>query len=807
MRIDFIEIKNFRRLAAVRLDFSEKTTLFVGANNSGKTSAITSLRYFLIQQNAFSVYDIPLALWPCIDELGEAFEKAENEEPQYKWKEILPSLDVWLKVSEGELHHVSHLIPTLDWSPDKGIGVRLQLEPKKLDELQKAYVNAKKASFDTLNAGQPDKTPESPIDDQEEKEQEGTEQEGTAQEDTKQEETEQEGGDGTRNSFSLWPENFMDFLKKRMSGSLTVKAYLLDPSKKKAPSDGVARPQKLPDDVEPLEDNPFKGLIRIDEVPAHRGLSDYSGTSGDGDESDQDERGRRQLLTSQLKTYYGKHLDPLKAPEPSDITALQAIHEAQVAFDERLKDCFKTSLDELEQLGYPGVANPRLIISTSIKPVEGLKHQSAVQYDVTPTNNKGVTPYRLPEQCNGLGYQNLISMVFRLISFRDDWMKVGKAARTDEETGVSTISLPPLHLILLEEPEAHLHVQVQQVFIRKAYDVLRQHPDLKDKKSPLSTQLVVSTHSSHVAHEVDFAHMRYFRRHPARNSNETPSSTVINLSEVFGTQDETAQWVSRYLQATHADLFFADGAILVEGAAERMLVPHFIRHHYKDLHSCYVTLMEVGGSHAHRLAPLIEHLGLNTLIITDIDAVEGTTRHKKARPERGADLLTGNNVLKKLHPEKESLDELLDLTEDKKERVYDDSFSIRVAYQKPVQVTLKEKEESSEAIPRTFEDALVFENINLFRKANGTGLLKKFKEAVTSKNDISELSQALFDALTSGNKAGFALDMLYSQDPALINLPEYIHNGLKWLENKLLLRQKEVLLKENESTKALSEGT
>ena len=52
-------------------------------------------------------------------------------------------------------------------------------------------------------------------------------------------------------------------------------------------------------------------------------------------------------------------------------------------------------------------------------------------------------------------------------------------------------------------------------------------------------------------------------------------------------------------------------------------------------------------------------------------------------------------------------------------------------------LSLKEKEESSEAIPRTFEDALVFENINLFREANGPGLLKKFKEAVTSKNDIS----------------------------------------------------------------------
>ena len=130
MRIDFIEILNFRRLAAVRIDFSENTTLFVGANNSGKTSAITSLRYFLIQQNAFSVYDIPLALWKKIDEIGDAFENSEIEELPHKWKKILPALDVWLNVSGNEIHHVAHLIPTLDWSPDKGIGVRLQLEPK-----------------------------------------------------------------------------------------------------------------------------------------------------------------------------------------------------------------------------------------------------------------------------------------------------------------------------------------------------------------------------------------------------------------------------------------------------------------------------------------------------------------------------------------------------------------------------------------------------------------------------------------------------------------------------------------------------
>ena len=61
--------------------------------------------------------------------------------------------------------------------------------------------------------------------------------------------------------------------------------------------------------------------------------------------------------------------------------------------------------------------------------------------------------------------------------------------------------IEPLHIILVEEPEAHLHAQVQQVFIRKAYDVLRNHARLKEKKD-FCTQLIISTHSSHIAHEL-----------------------------------------------------------------------------------------------------------------------------------------------------------------------------------------------------------------------------------------------------------------------------------------------------------------
>ena len=49
MHIEFVEIANFRKLLSARVDLSPQTTLFVGANNSGKTSAMLALRRFLTQ--------------------------------------------------------------------------------------------------------------------------------------------------------------------------------------------------------------------------------------------------------------------------------------------------------------------------------------------------------------------------------------------------------------------------------------------------------------------------------------------------------------------------------------------------------------------------------------------------------------------------------------------------------------------------------------------------------------------------------------------------------------------------------------
>jgi len=425
---------------------------------------------------------------------------------------------------------------------------------------------------------------------------------------------------------ALWPQNLVEFLQRRLKAFFTVRAYVLNPAACVDPEQGKAKPQLL-NGSEPIDGDPFRGLIRIDEISAQRGL----GVAGeDNSEDGAVVVSASRKLSVQLRQYYTRHLDPFENPDAQDLLALKAIEEAQKAFNLRLSDGFKSSLNEMHKLGYPGVTDPKLNISTRLRPVEGLNHDAAVQFVVPIHDGEKATDLYLPEGSNGLGYQNLISMVFRLMAFRDSWMRVGKAKHKASDDAI----IPPLHLVLIEEPEVHLHTQVQQVFIRQAHKILRNHHDLGASPN-FATQMVVSTHSSHIVHECEFDSLRYFRRLPG-GDKAIPTSCVVNLENAFGTDPDTKRFVTRYLRVTHCDLLFADAAVLIEGPAERILVPNFVNYHpeFEKLSESYITWLEIGGSHAHKLRSLIEKIGLTTLIITDIDSCNAAGA--SASPIRGA---------------------------------------------------------------------------------------------------------------------------------------------------------------------------
>lgn len=766
MLIKFVEIANFRKLLSVRVDLAEKQTLFVGANNSGKSSAMLALRRFLVPKRCpFEIHDLTLSHWPEIDRIGQSWIDANKADEPVElsldpWLPLLPTIDLWLDVDAGEMHHVRDLIPTLDW--EGGIlGVRLRYEPVKLEDLFKDFIGAvNDAKALRVAAAEAHAT-----------------------------KVAADGADSPQPKLTLWPATLVDYLSRRLSKNFAIRAYTLDPAKVQSPPQGgQAIPQVLPSTSLPLEGEPLKGLVRVHDIAAQRGFGEEPPREDDED-APAGSPGSR--LSDQLRSYYSKHLDPAKGPDADDLGALQAIEAAQDAFDQKLTESFAAAFSEVEGMGYPGVTDPRPRVSTRLKAIDGLNHASAVTFVVDVTSAEGeetIPVLRLPENNNGLGYQNLISMIFRLMSFRDSWMRVGKSGRTDPSTVIE-----PLHLVLVEEPEAHLHAQVQQVFINKAYEVLRAHSEL-GLTNLRRTQLVVSTHSSHVAHEVSFACLRYFRRLPAGMISRIPVSTVINLTDVFGTGTETANFVTRYLRAQHADLFFADAAILVEGPAERMIVPNFIRTNYPILSKSYVTLLEIGGSHAHRLRTLIEHLGLLTLVITDLDSqAAGTT--SAAQPAPGAGQTTNNATLRQWVPIRGYVDELWGATPAERtfEEASDPLFAVRAAYQLPVDITLPGSTTIETAYPYTFEDALAFENLEFFKTLAGTGLVAKFRTAIEVGGSVSAVGAEFFDALRNGKKAEFALDLINAATFETLTVPGYIADGLSWLQERLKKKQIEIL--------------
>jgi predicted ATP-dependent endonuclease of OLD family len=130
MNITFIEIQNFRKLKSVRIDLSKQTTLLVGANNSGKTSATLALRYFLVEPKMFSTNDFTLSNWALIESIAAGWETQAATQnaaaPSLDaWEPALPSLDVWLEIGASEIHYVRRLLPTLDWAGG-ALGVRLR---------------------------------------------------------------------------------------------------------------------------------------------------------------------------------------------------------------------------------------------------------------------------------------------------------------------------------------------------------------------------------------------------------------------------------------------------------------------------------------------------------------------------------------------------------------------------------------------------------------------------------------------------------------------------------------------------------
>lgn len=724
MKIRSVHIRNYRKLKNCHIDFGKKETVFVGANNSGKTSAISAFVWFLKNTDKFTLKEFTATNWALINAIGDKWLEGESADEAllnpHQWDDIVPSMDVWINVEDGEQYRVNHLIPSLRTWDGKKVGVRGQYAPKDVEKLYTAYKDAKIKAYN-LEKTEEWKNADSP---------------------------------------ELYPRNLCDFLGKgsNLREYFNVKYYIIDPALDPIDEDKVQATPELA-----LDNNPLMELIRVDTILASRDFSDPEGQT----DSDID------TLSKQFQQYCKSYDQEYEELTLGDLKLVGGIAKANKIYDEKLKKTFEIPVGELKNINYPGFQNPEITIQSKIQIEEAIKHDSAVQFAI-----QGLEELVLPEKYNGLGYRNLISIYLKLIDFREKWLKTLSNGKNIE----------PIHLVFVEEPEAHLHAQAQQVFVKKAFDALCNSKLIKDNPW-LNTQLVLSTHSNHVVNELDLNCMRYFKR-VIDDSDKIPISKVVNLSNTFGTDDETKQFVTRYIRLTHCDIFFSDAVIFVEGPAEKILVPSFLAK--AELDSYYISVIEVNGRHAHRFRKLIEKLGIATLIVTDIDATEikvgedGKKRRHSVITAKGNDYKTGNPSVNSWLPEKEQIDDLLMLEE--KEKVID---NVKIAFQTPINVQWdKNKDGYEEICPYTFEDALIFANLELFRQegVKKMGAITTIVNLLKNSESASELQKKIFEKLENKSgfqKADFAVSLLYIDDFVNLVAPVYIKEGLDWMKSYL----------------------
>ena len=732
MHLHSYRIRNYRRLQNVYIELASDISIFVGPNNSGKTSATQALYAFASgSKDKFSLYDFSSACWKVFDALGD-FPEGGAEQPE------LPSisLDLWFEVSASDLYLVIPLLPSTKWHGTQ-VGIRIEFAPRNPMELLRKFRTSRREAKTKAAA-------------------------------LKRREKEK---------YVPWPKSLTDYLKNELPHEFEFKYYVLD----RAQFDDAHKPQEGYEPLllgkEPGGVAILKSLMKVNNVSAQRHLADPAAGTGTG-------AGRSEDLSKRLSRFYKRNLDQRQ----EDHSALRALFDSETGLNEHLADVFKDTLGRLSKLGYPGLHNPRLEIKSALNPSTIMSSQDTRVHYVL---GDGAEALRLPDSYNGLGFKNLIYMVVEILDYHAKWI-------ADKEQRA------PLHLIFVEEPEGHLHAQLQQVFIRNVLDLMR---DGEGDGGAFQSQTVVTTHSPHILYERGFQPIRYFRR---LNIGGEQTTEVLNLSEFYSRTANERDFLQRYLKLTHCDLFFADAAILVEGNVERLLLPVMIENEAASLRSACLSILEVGGAFGHRFKALIEFLGLVALVITDLDSVKlvadaeedenedtefevpnveadqpAVRKSGKACLPSEPDALTSNQTLIQWLPRKQTIAELLAATD--ADKLYQaeggNSFKVRVTYQVPTNVTWNGA--SARLCGRTLEEAFGLENAAWCQAAAQRKIGLKLRGDPATPGDLASglhkrVSGKSFD------KTKFALCVL-TESPENWNVPLYIKEGLHWLESVVSL--------------------
>lgn len=502
-----------------------------------------------------------------------------------------------------------------------------------------------------------------------------------------------------------------------------------------------------------------RNLINLHVIHAKRNVS-----SSDSD------IGKGAILSKLAMDFYNRQTKT-ESPE------LNIINQSIAEMDDKLNGSYEIFFGSFLKKAKNVLALENLCVISDLESKQIVDNHSKVIY--------GDPIHSLPETLSGLGYLNILYLLLQI-----------EIIEREYASGIKEINL-----LIIEEPEAHTHPQMQYVFIKEIKKIIESIPSL---------QVLLTTHSSHIVSQCDFHSIRYFKIN-TRAQNIEIKNFYTELKQKYDKEKEQFKFLTQYLTLYSAELFFAEKVIFIEGDTERLLLPLFMRQFDKEnsedglhppLSSQNITILEA-GTNAKAFAHFLTFFNIKTLIITDIDTTrlkkntelkEDETNNKEWACAVSDDAEnTSNETLRHylsapdrpplINREKESIQEQIFqcwLQKLFSGKLVSCDENIKVAYQLPV--TLAELTYHA----RSFEDAFIFENHANIKKYKDDILGLKNKDELTKiepSNNINyyDLTKNIIDS-----KTAFTSSLLYialTQDDINWTIPHYIKDGLKWIRD------------------------
>ena len=365
----------------------------------------------------------------------------------------------------------------------------------------------------------------------------------------------------------------------------------------------------------------------------------------------------------------------------------------------------------------------------------------------------------LNENSQGLGFSNLIYLHMKLEEF------------------YKSIDSKKVNMFFIEEPESHMHPQMQSIFIRF----------LKNYYTDKKLQGLITTHSNDIARTIGMECLRVIRQ------TEPSKSELFDLSKFKKTlegktteniQEETSfvleNFFDWFFEIGYSELIFADKVILYEGDTERLYIRKLLNlEEFSELRDNYIAFIQVGGAYACNYIDILNYLKIKSLIITDLDYLKSANTLDEVKKSEST-----NATINKVY-------RLVEEKQDKFSPTIKDLYTLQtkkgdIVINNLICVVFQDEESTA----RTLEEAMlkkllgkdVFTAIN---RSEWKKIRKEHKLCFSIPNNREDDSDSKFTIReiiesTKNNKTDFMYSVILSSNEEKM-LPEYIKKGLLWL--------------------------